>query len=78
MARRNAQKQQGGAQPFLTASAHGHGGAPLDESAWAQFLRTQIYAPEHRAGNWSILTGVAVFAGAIVAARTCGDILVPV
>lgn len=72
MARRNAPKQQAGAPAYLTSSA------PLDESAWGHFLRTQIYAPEYKAGNWSILTGASVFAGAIVAVRLFGDALVPV
>ncbi|KAF9506417.1 hypothetical protein BS47DRAFT_432753 [Hydnum rufescens UP504] len=76
MARRNAK----GAQPapsYLTTSSYGVT-SRTDESAWIRFVREQIFAPENRAGNWGILTGVAMFAGAIVGIRLYGEALAPV
>ncbi|TFK24598.1 hypothetical protein FA15DRAFT_669469 [Coprinopsis marcescibilis] len=48
-----------------------------NESAFSRFLRTEIYAPEKLPGNFSILTGAAVFFGGIVALRTWGELMVP-
>lgn len=72
MARRNAPKGQQG-PAYLTSSSGGR----TDETAWSRFLREQIYAPEKRAGNWSILTGVGLFTGAIVGVRVFGEALAP-
>ncbi|KZO92282.1 hypothetical protein CALVIDRAFT_541110 [Calocera viscosa TUFC12733] len=50
---------------------------PSNESAWQKFLRTEIYAPEKRTGNWSYVTGIGLFAGSIFAVRVWGHALVP-
>ncbi|KAF9069331.1 hypothetical protein BDP27DRAFT_1222790 [Rhodocollybia butyracea] len=49
----------------------------LDESAFSRFLREQVYAPEKLPGNISVLTGVGLFLGGIVAVRAWGDLLIP-
>lgn len=46
-----------------------------NESAFSAFMHEQIWAPEKMAGNVNILTGVGVFLGGIVVARTLGDFL---
>ncbi|KAF9526793.1 hypothetical protein CPB83DRAFT_816559 [Crepidotus variabilis] len=48
-----------------------------NESAFSRFLRTEIFAPEKIAGNFSIATAVGLFAGGIVVIRTWGDLMVP-
>ncbi|KAF4585181.1 hypothetical protein EYR40_002018 [Pleurotus pulmonarius] len=48
-----------------------------DESAFSRFLREQIWAPEKLSGNISIVTGVGMFIGGIVAVRTWGDLMIP-
>ncbi|KAG6334859.1 hypothetical protein ID866_4235 [Astraeus odoratus] len=48
-----------------------------NESAFSRFIREEIWAPEKLPGNIGIVTGVAVFAAGVFAARTWGDILVP-
>lgn len=48
-----------------------------NEGSFQRFLRTEIYAPEKRAGNLSLLVGITMFAGGIVGARLFGDILIP-
>ncbi|EJT97011.1 hypothetical protein DACRYDRAFT_25425 [Dacryopinax primogenitus] len=53
-------------------------GAPANETAWQRFLRTEIYALEKRAGNWTYVTSVGLFVGSIVAVRLWGTGLVPV
>ncbi|KZT55678.1 hypothetical protein CALCODRAFT_341928 [Calocera cornea HHB12733] len=52
-------------------------GVPVNESAWQKFLRTEIYAPDKRAGNWSYVTGVGLFVGSILAVRSWGQAMVP-
>lgn len=74
MARRSAPPNSGPA--YL--SPHPAGRRQLhdaNESAFSQFMREQIWAPEKIPGNISILTGVGVFAGGIVIARTFGDFM---
>lgn len=77
MGRRSAPPNSGPA--YL--SPHPHPGAGRrqlhdpNESALSRFMREQIWAPEKMPGNISILTGVGVFAGGIVVARTMGDFL---
>jgi hypothetical protein len=42
-----------------------------------RFIQTQILAPEKLPGNISILTGVGMFVGGILAARTWGELMIP-
>lgn len=49
-----------------------------NEGAFSRFLRTEVWAPEKRAGNISLLVGVGMFVGGIVGVRTFGDALVPI
>jgi hypothetical protein len=51
--------------------------ADMDESSFSRFLREQIYAPEKLPGNISVLTGVGLFFGGVVAVRAWGDLLIP-
>ena len=77
MARRSAPPNSGPA--YL--SPHPHLGAGRgqshdpNEGAFSRFMREQIWAPEKMAGNISILTGVGVFVGGVVVARTLGDFM---
>ncbi|KAJ7244388.1 hypothetical protein B0H12DRAFT_807435 [Mycena haematopus] len=48
-----------------------------NESAFSRFLREEIYAPEKIGGNLSLLTGVGMFVGGILAVRTWGSMMVP-
>ncbi|KAF9220367.1 hypothetical protein BS17DRAFT_348791 [Gyrodon lividus] len=48
-----------------------------NESAFSRFMREQVWAPEKLPGNIGILTGVGMFAAAVFATRSWGDILVP-
>lgn len=75
MARRNPKGAQP-APPYLTTSSYG-ATSRTDESAWMRFIREQILAPENRAGNWGIATGVTLFAGAIIGVRLYGEALAP-
>ncbi|KAG8976004.1 hypothetical protein FRC05_004635 [Tulasnella sp. 425] len=73
MARRNPQPARFGApQSFIQPQAD------PNEGAFARFLRTEVYSPEKRAGNISLLVGVSMFAAAVAGVRTFGDALVPV
>ncbi|KAF8218011.1 hypothetical protein K438DRAFT_1702570 [Mycena galopus ATCC 62051] len=47
------------------------------ESAFSRFLREEIFAREKIDGNLSLLTGVGMFVGGILAVRTWGDMMVP-
>ncbi|KAK7052515.1 ATP-dependent RNA helicase MRH4, mitochondrial [Favolaschia claudopus] len=51
--------------------------ADPDESAFSRFLREEIFAPEKIGGNMSLLTGVGLFVGGILAVRTWGGLMVP-
>lgn len=77
MARRSAPPNSGPA--YLSPHAHPSAGRRQlqdpNESEFSRFMREQIWAPEKLAGNISILTGVGVFAGGIIIARTMGDLL---
>ncbi|KAJ7594479.1 hypothetical protein C8J56DRAFT_777132 [Mycena floridula] len=48
-----------------------------NESAFGRFLRTEVFAPEKRAGNISIATGVSLFLGGVAAIRLWGELIVP-
>lgn len=76
MARRSAPPHSGPA--FLSPHPAGAGRRQLNdpnESAFSQFMREQIWAPEKMPGNISILTGVGVFAGGIILTRSFGEFL---
>ncbi|KAN0063143.1 hypothetical protein ACQY0O_004307 [Thecaphora frezii] len=61
--------------PSSAASARGNGKKPF----WIiHFLRTQLFTPEYRMGNISILWGVSVFTAGIVFVRKAGDLITPV
>ncbi|KDQ17495.1 hypothetical protein BOTBODRAFT_29673 [Botryobasidium botryosum FD-172 SS1] len=60
---------------YLTSSAASS--KSHDESAFGRFMREEIWAPEKRPGNFSILTGFGLFAGSIVAIRLWGEAMVP-
>ncbi|KAJ6551831.1 hypothetical protein B0H19DRAFT_1031261 [Mycena capillaripes] len=47
------------------------------ESAFSRFLREEIFAPEKIGGNLSLLTGVGMFVGSILAFRKWGHMMVP-
>ena len=51
--------------------------ADPNESAFSQFMREQIWAPEKLPGNVNIVAGLAVFFGGIFAMRTWGELMVP-
>ncbi|KAJ7437612.1 hypothetical protein B0H11DRAFT_212321 [Mycena galericulata] len=48
-----------------------------NDSAFRRFLRDEIFAPEKIGGNLSLLTGVGMFIGGILAVRTWGGMMVP-
>ena len=84
MARRSAPPHSG---PAYYTPAHlarngsaNHGGALVDpnESAWARFLRTQVFAPDKLPGNVNIVAGVGLFVGGILVVRRWGEMFVPV
>ncbi|GBE78724.1 hypothetical protein SCP_0116150 [Sparassis crispa] len=75
MARRSAPPGSGPAY-YSGAPSRRAIGDP-NESAFSQFLREEIWAPEKLPGNVSILTGIAVFFGGIAAIRTFGDLMIP-
>ncbi|KAJ1027402.1 hypothetical protein NDA18_003408 [Ustilago nuda] len=52
--------------------------APKQCNFLARFINNQILAPEHRAGNLSIVWGLSVFTAGIIAARKFGDLITPV
>lgn len=77
MARRSAPPNSGPAyinkNQVQRRSAH-----DPSESAFSRFLREEIFAPEKLPGNISIVTGVSMFVGGILAVRTWGEFMVPV
>jgi len=85
MARRAAPPHSG---PAYYTPAHlarnGGGGGPngslvdANESAWARFLRTQVFASDKLPGNVNIVAGVGLFVGGIVVVRRWGELFVPV
>lgn len=77
MARRSAPPNSGPAylSPYTNAPAGRRQLQDPNESRFSRFVREQILAPEKLAGNINILTGVGVFVGGIVVARTMGDLL---
>ncbi|KAL0567830.1 hypothetical protein V5O48_014163 [Marasmius crinis-equi] len=79
MARRSAPPGSGPAYVPKNAALHGSRRQLVDpdESSFSRFLREEVYAPEKLPGNISILTGVGLFLGGVVAVRTWGDILIP-
>lgn len=42
-----------------------------------RFIRTEVLAPEKLPGNISLLTGIGMFIGGIVAVRTWGEMMIP-
>lgn len=60
-----------------TYITHAGPGDVLEEGAFAKFMRTEVWAPEKRTGNLSLLTGVGLFFGSIVLVRNFGDLLIP-
>ncbi|KAL6305689.1 hypothetical protein BKA93DRAFT_824799 [Sparassis latifolia] len=72
MARRSAPPGSGPAY-YSGAPSRRAIGDP-NESAFSQFLREEIWAPEKMPGNISILTGIAVFFGGIAAIRTIAGV----
>ena len=75
MARKAAPPNSGPA--YVSKTALRRPLADPDESVFARFLRTEIFAPEKRQGNLSIVRGMALFAGAVTVARLWGDLMVP-
>lgn len=77
MARRSAPPNSGPA--YLSPHPHPAAGRRQlndpNEGVFSRFMREQIWAAEKMPGNISILTGVGVFAGGIVFARTMGDFM---
>jgi len=53
------------------------GSSDDDASPFSHFIQTQVLAPEKLPGNISILTGVGMFVGGILAARTWGELMIP-
>jgi len=76
MARRGAPANSGPAYISQSQSQRRTLADP-DESAFARFLREEIFAADKRSGNLSLLTGVGMFVGGILAVRTWGDMMVP-
>jgi hypothetical protein len=48
-----------------------------NESAFSRFLREEVWAPDKMSGNLSIMTGIGMFIGGIVAVRTWGELMIP-
>jgi hypothetical protein len=67
------------APPHQPAYLTGRPGPAHDpnEGFFSRFLREQIFAPDKLPGNISLVTGVSVFVGGIVAVRTWGEMMVP-
>ncbi|KAJ3755551.1 hypothetical protein EV360DRAFT_49564 [Lentinula raphanica] len=81
MARRAATSSSAAtpAPGFLSKSQPGRRGqlTDPDESAFSRFLREEVFAPEKLPGNISMMTGIGVFVGGILAVRSWGDLLIP-
>ncbi|SNX83221.1 uncharacterized protein MEPE_01927 [Melanopsichium pennsylvanicum] len=65
------------AQKGFLSSPSGRTAAPKSNFL-IRFINQQILAPEHRAGNLSIIWGLGVFTAGIIAARKFGDLITPV
>ncbi|KAJ3730110.1 hypothetical protein DFJ43DRAFT_467758 [Lentinula guzmanii] len=82
MARRAATSSSAAAPApsFLSKSQAGRRGQLTDpnESGFSRFLREEVFAPEKLPGNISLLTGVGLFVGGVLAVRSWGDLLIPV
>ncbi|KAJ3853938.1 hypothetical protein EV368DRAFT_37878 [Lentinula lateritia] len=80
MARRAATSPSTAPAPsFLSKSQPGRRGQLTDpnESAFSRFLREEVFAPEKLPGNISMVTGLGLFVGGILAVRSWGDLLIP-
>lgn len=66
------------AQKGFLSSPSGGRPTPKQSNFIVRFINTQILAPEHRAGNLSIVWGLSVFTVGIIAARKFGDLITPV
>ncbi|KAJ3813826.1 hypothetical protein F5876DRAFT_34323 [Lentinula aff. lateritia] len=80
MARRAATSLSTAPAPsFLSKSQPGRRGQLTDpnESAFSRFLREEVFAPEKLPGNISMVTGLGLFVGGILAVRSWGDLLIP-
>ncbi|EJD50097.1 hypothetical protein AURDEDRAFT_112265 [Auricularia subglabra TFB-10046 SS5] len=75
MARRSAPPHS--APAYVQRPAHGHSAPPKDESAFARFMREEVWAPEKLPGNISIATGVGLFVVGIFAVRRWGELMIP-
>lgn len=76
MARRSAPANSG-PQYISQPQRRQHTNEKSDETAFGRFMREQIWAPEKLPGNLSIVTGVGMFVGGILAVRTWGELMVP-
>ncbi|KAJ4470877.1 hypothetical protein J3R30DRAFT_3300206 [Lentinula aciculospora] len=81
MARRAATSSSASAPApsFLSGSQGGRRGqlTESNESAFSRFLRDEVFAPEKLPGNISMVTGVGMFVGGILAVRSWGELLIP-
>ncbi|RDB29964.1 hypothetical protein Hypma_013809 [Hypsizygus marmoreus] len=78
MARRSAPAASGPSyvpHPSQRRALAGHGSDT--QSAFSRFIQTEILAPEKLPGNISLVTGVTMFIGGILAVRTWGELMVP-
>ncbi|KAJ7111146.1 hypothetical protein C8R43DRAFT_160150 [Mycena crocata] len=76
MARRSAPPNSGPAYISQSQSQRRTLADP-NESSFSRFLREEVFAPEKIGGNISLLTGVGMFVGGILAVRTWGEMMVP-
>ncbi|KAJ6629400.1 hypothetical protein B0H10DRAFT_1776635 [Mycena sp. CBHHK59/15] len=76
MARRSAPPNSGPAY-IQHSRSQGRTLADPDESAFKRFLREEVFAPEKIGGNLSLVTGIGMFVGGILAVRTWGGMMVP-
>lgn len=77
MARRSAPPNSGPAYISKNQGAPRRAINDPNESAFSRFLREQIYAPDKLPGNISVLTGMSMFIGGILAVRKWGALMVP-
>ncbi|KAJ7202075.1 hypothetical protein GGX14DRAFT_502050 [Mycena pura] len=76
MARRNAPPNSGPAYIPQSQSQRRTLADP-NETAFRRFLREEVFAQDKIGGNLSLLTGVGMFVGGILAVRTWGSLMVP-
>lgn len=76
MARRNAPPNSGPGYIPQSQSQRRTIADP-DESTFRRFLREEVFAQDKIGGNLSLLTGVGMFVGGILAVRTWGGMMVP-